>query len=914
MQGKGDLEDLLRQREKIDERLDGFKKPLAVMFADIKGSTDYFDRWGDVEGRLMVQRCENVMLPVLEDYGAGIKRLGDGVMAYFAETEDAVKAAIAIQRGIQDYNRSKEDRLQVHLRIGINSGRAIVEEDDISGDVVNVASRVESLAPIDGIAVSKSVYDEIRQADDIICRFLGERNVKGKTEPIRVYEVVWAEEEMTAGALRGPEPDGSPVPGEEQCFYLEIFLEGAKLRVKSHEGARGAENTLTFYEEADVALARVEEYASRIKNLLERANRSGRLSGEILTDLKQAGRDLYGKLLPAGTRERLDGTRVTTLVLKLDEGLVHIPWELLYDGRDFFCRRFSMGRVVSTRQDFSAGQREVRLPLRMLLLADPQGNLPSSHDEGIRVKEMLDGAEETIHVSLRSSNISRDFVRSKLKFFDIVHYAGHADYTAADPAESGFLLGDGKLSAREIRGMVDPMPFPSLVVSNACRSGETEEWKVGGGYEQVYGLANAFLFSGVRHYLGTFWEVQDEPSLYFSLSFYEALAAGVPVGEAVRRARNTLMEKYGEQAIFWASYLLYGDPTYRYVRDNALGGGRERDDARAGKTTEPAAQLRASGDEGTIPAERKRRRLLGVLFAVLVLTALFVGISFLRDGERPRPGTAGEERSLSTSAVDRVAREKRADRIDALVRDLSAAYRSGSVPARVTDDPWTSSPVGVVVLGVKGVGIDDVEREFVLARLITALGNNRRIRVVERDLLDKLLEELKLTSSDLADRSTALRLGRLLSARVIITGGLVKDRNDWMVNLRLIETETSIIKGSLVETLPGVEAADVARFAAEAVVKDLTRWYPIKGRIVSVENSAVTLNIGSDIGLTKGARLSVLGDDMTPVAEIEAVDVTSGGATGRLAAGTGVRAGQRVVVIRAAGAGLPRPVSQERAE
>lgn len=244
-------------------------------------------------------------------------------------------------------------------------------------------------------------------------------------------------------------------PLDEKIFYVEFLREKDRIRVRSHEGMAGEQKTLKYYyEDLKVSIGKTEEYSRRIKDLLSRVNRSGKISKEILNSLKQAGQLLYDELFPTRTKEMLNNTAIRTLVLGIDDGLVHIPWELVFDGKEFLCLRFNMGRVVSTRQEFTAGQRDVGIPLKMLVLSDPQGNLKASYEEGIKLRDRLDEKAEVVNVNLKSSDIHTDYVKGKLRYFDIVHYAGHADYDNNDPSESGFLLSDGKLKAKDIKAAI----------------------------------------------------------------------------------------------------------------------------------------------------------------------------------------------------------------------------------------------------------------------------------------------------------------------------------------------------------------------------------------------------------------------------------------------------------------------------
>ncbi|UCG78859.1 MAG: CHAT domain-containing protein, partial [Nitrospirota bacterium] len=502
MERKEDLEKLLRDRDKLDEALHQMREKVSVMFTDIKGSTDYFEKWGDIEGRLMVQRCNDIILPLIEKYGGIVKSIGDGLMAFYRDSESAVRTAIEIQQGLHDFNRGKDDKNQLHLRIGINSGVAFVENNDVSGDVVNVASRVESQADVNSIFITRTAYEDVKDSDDIICRFVGARQLKGKQDQVKLYKVVWSDEVVTADVVRG-ETALKPLPAvDEKVFNLEFQSEGEKIRVKSREGIKGEASTIQSYEEATISMGKANEYSNKIVDLLKRANRSGKVSKDILNSLKESGQLLYDELFPAKTKEQLNSTELDTLILNIDDRLIHIPWELVYDGKEFMCQKFNMGRVVSTRQELKGKRRDVHIPLKMLIVADPQNNLAASYNEGVRLRDKLDEREDLMNVSFKSASVKNDFMKSKLRYFDLLHYAGHADYNKDNPSESGFLLEDGKLKAKDVLGMAGQTPLPSFVFSNACHSGQTEEWKMEEEYEKVYGLANAFLIAGVRHYLG----------------------------------------------------------------------------------------------------------------------------------------------------------------------------------------------------------------------------------------------------------------------------------------------------------------------------------------------------------------------------------------------------------------------------
>ncbi|MBI3089732.1 MAG: adenylate/guanylate cyclase domain-containing protein, partial [Candidatus Tectomicrobia bacterium] len=204
----GSIEALLKERMRLDEELSRtYSRRITVMFTDIKGSTSFFERRGDIEGRIMVERHNSLLFPIIEAHGgAVIKTIGDAIMAKFEQAEQAVLAAMAMQRRLAEDNRQRETRDQIHIRVGVNTGLGIVEKNDVFGDVVNVAARVESLCDPDQILLSAATFAEVRNSEDIICRAHKEATVRGKEEALKVYRVLWAPEEellVTSERTRG---------------------------------------------------------------------------------------------------------------------------------------------------------------------------------------------------------------------------------------------------------------------------------------------------------------------------------------------------------------------------------------------------------------------------------------------------------------------------------------------------------------------------------------------------------------------------------------------------------------------------------------------------------------------------------------------------------------------------------------
>jgi class 3 adenylate cyclase len=521
------IEEILQQRERLERILqDKYSKEVTILFSDICGYTEYIDARGDVNGRALLFKHNRLVLPQIEQHGGRvIEIVGDAVMAAFSEPLSAVSASIAIQKALNEHNLKARPEDRITVKIGINLGEVLVDDAAVyqgfSGDVANVASRVQSRADSEQILISKATYERVRGSDDVLCRFQGTAQVKGKSEPLEIYRVVWRDED--ADAVTGTEPKvrlREPLVRKPfKVLQLEVNRDQDRLRVSAHERTSDEESAIRNYEKMPVSMDRIEARCREIIDTLNRANRHGHLTREVLVKLREVGQVFYDELFTIGVKRKLQESKAAYLSLNLDDHLVHVPWELLHDGRQFLCQRFNMGRLVRTEQTvFSGRSRELARPLSMLILADPAGDLEGAYKEGTQLRDMMDRDKGLINVFLRSGNITPGFLKEKIRNFDFVHFAGHADYNPQSPEESGWRLTKGCLSAQDVIKMAGTAPMPVLVFSNACQSARTGVWTLRQNFHsEIFGLANAFLLAGVKHYVGTFWEVLDEPSGRFAI-------------------------------------------------------------------------------------------------------------------------------------------------------------------------------------------------------------------------------------------------------------------------------------------------------------------------------------------------------------------------------------------------------------
>jgi adenylate cyclase len=162
----------------------------AVLAADIAGYSRLMGR--DEEGtlvRLKAVRSE-LIDPAINAYrGRIVKTTGDGMLVEFASAVDAARSAIDVQRGMTAKNNGVAQDQRVEFRVGIHVGDIIVDDNDIFGDGVNIAARLESIADPGGICISDDAYRQVRGKVDIIFEDMGMRTLKNIAEPIRAWRI-----------------------------------------------------------------------------------------------------------------------------------------------------------------------------------------------------------------------------------------------------------------------------------------------------------------------------------------------------------------------------------------------------------------------------------------------------------------------------------------------------------------------------------------------------------------------------------------------------------------------------------------------------------------------------------------------------------------------------------------------------
>ena len=164
--------------------------PVTVLFTDMVGSTALTQTKGDAVAQQVVRAHNRIVRDALTEFvGREIKHTGDGIMASFATTSMSVEASISIQKKVEAHNQAKPD-LPLHLKIGINAGEPISEDDDLFGTTVQLAARIVDKAQSEQIFVSEIVRG-ICAGKETKFKNLGHFEMKGFADPITLYEVIW---------------------------------------------------------------------------------------------------------------------------------------------------------------------------------------------------------------------------------------------------------------------------------------------------------------------------------------------------------------------------------------------------------------------------------------------------------------------------------------------------------------------------------------------------------------------------------------------------------------------------------------------------------------------------------------------------------------------------------------------------
>jgi class 3 adenylate cyclase len=171
---------------------------VAILFADVVGSTQLYDKFGDTKASETVAACLSVMKDSTHQFnGTVIKTIGDEVMATFPDVDDAMSAAIMMQTQITADNK-EEGRIPVSIRIGCHFGPVVQEQNDIFGAAVHTANRMTSQAKARQVVISDDTVKKMSDKFKDQTRQIDVASVRGRIDEVALYELLWNPDEATS--------------------------------------------------------------------------------------------------------------------------------------------------------------------------------------------------------------------------------------------------------------------------------------------------------------------------------------------------------------------------------------------------------------------------------------------------------------------------------------------------------------------------------------------------------------------------------------------------------------------------------------------------------------------------------------------------------------------------------------------
>lgn len=395
-----DLGMLLSEKERLESLIKRkFTKTITVMFTDLSGSTKLSEQIGDLQMRGLIKRHYDIITPAIKDNnGVLVKTMGDGTLSYFAEPDNAIVAAMEIERRMTEFNEDSRHP-ELLVRCGLNTGLGIVEKDDIYGDVVNFAQRLEALAKPLEILISEETFGKIKNPDQFRAEFITKTKIKGKAKTQAVYKIYWQNEgTMTIEAEKAEYALNNGSPSTQSLkttngpdFASALHGVSCKLIVKKEKGEPRSyllgqtEQIIGRSTKADIKIA--ELYISR-----KHAKIFFNGNNHIIEDLKSH----------IGTSH--NGVRFDRHVLE-DGDLITIGGvELIYS-------RVVTSTKNDAQYDEEDGQATMSLghiPSLSLLLLE-QGQISTSFDIGR--EPLMIGRLDSCDIHLQSPMISRNHAR-----------------------------------------------------------------------------------------------------------------------------------------------------------------------------------------------------------------------------------------------------------------------------------------------------------------------------------------------------------------------------------------------------------------------------------------------------------------------------------------------------------------------
>ena len=288
----------------------------AIFAADVVGYSALMEK--DEAGtfdRLRAYRKELFEPEIKKHHGRIFKLMGDGLLAEFGSVVDAVECAVAVQRSMTERNAGVEAEKRIEVRIGINLGEVIVEGEDRHGEGVNIAARLQQLAPTGGICISGKVAKEVEKKVAFAFEPMGDQRVKNIAEPIAAFRVMPSKPAPDT-SVESPRKDALPLPDKPSIAVLPF------------QNMSGDAEQEYF---ADGMVEEIITALSRFHGLFVIARNSSFAYKGRAVDVKQVGRELGVRYVLEGS-VRKAGNKVRITGQLIDAGTGAHLWAERFDG------------------------------------------------------------------------------------------------------------------------------------------------------------------------------------------------------------------------------------------------------------------------------------------------------------------------------------------------------------------------------------------------------------------------------------------------------------------------------------------------------------------------------------------------------------------------------------------------------
>jgi len=609
------------------------------------------------------------------------------------------------------------------------------------------------------------------------------------------------------------------------------------------------------YEPVLVEMNAIDYQCKELIQILNHKSKDRNSAEESKKKVQRAGKILCDALFSENIKQTLRNTDAEYLIIDIDDGLVQIPWELIYLDQNFLCERFIPGRTVKVKNQVKDNHRNHKTPLNMWVIANPQKNLTGAAQEAEKIEEIIDfhnySVEPTIKLERHAVKKS-DIIKKSLKEYDIIHFAGHADYNEKNPSESCWKLFDDNFTAKDIGDIDDDTYMPLLIFSNACQSARSESWRNDETNKtSFFDMAHSFISSGVRHYIGTFWNIPDMKGKDFAHYFYQSLLDGKTIGKSIKLAR-TKMNQSTQSDISWASYLLYGDPTTTYFRGN-------------NNDKEPPNVPPEISPSPIGPRLNKPKHFWGGF--LLILICLF-GIFYYNN-------TDNNPIDKDLLAMYLEAEDKEQKDIERLIKQINdnvsnnkSNNNEGFHQANPinnnnldhTTDNWTSRQTTLSIMtgdSFKSFVYNDGIDEFVASAMESAIQKYPGITLIDRREIHDLLKELNISSGPLVKSKKRIEPD-FFPANYLLNLSVRLKNDQLIVSSRLRNTQNSQFDVSFDTLLDHQKNIFDQKDKFEELVLKLMKKFPVRGKISQISDKGIHLNIGYAEGVRKNQRYEII--------------------------------------------------------